>query len=42
VDGEDVALDVLAIAGWAGLGLLLGAVASIVLSVTGGTPGCAD
>lgn len=35
MDGEEVALDVLAIAGWAGLGLLFGAVASIVISVAG-------
>ncbi|MFT3887364.1 MAG: mechanosensitive ion channel [Arachnia sp.] len=33
--GEEVALDVLAIAGWAGLGLVFGALASIVLSVSG-------
>ena len=35
MDGEDVALDILTIAGWAGLGLVLGAVASIVISVGG-------
>lgn len=33
--GEEVALDLLAIAGWAGLGLLFGAVASLILSITG-------